>query len=121
MNTKARVLAAIVIALTVWIPAVSAQDTDEPSEELQKLWDMSPDERDAAVKNMSEEERNGLKEAARAYRARQRAIRADMTPEEREVERQKGRERFEALSPEEQEAFKKRQIARRKARNKSSQ
>ena len=83
MNTKTGVIAAIVIALTVSIPAGNTQDTDEPPEELQKLWDMSPDERQATLKEMSEEERNTLKEAARAHRARQRAERAEMTPEVR--------------------------------------
>ena len=121
MNTKIRVLAAIFIALLAWVPNASAQDTSEAPDGLKKLWEMSPAERQDALKAMSDEDRNALRESARAYREQQRAKRALMTPEEREAARQKGREQFDALSPEEQEAIKKRRAQRRKSGDGSSQ
>ncbi len=70
MNTNIRVIAAIIIALTAWVPNASAQDTVEAPDELKKLWDMSPDARRDAVKGMSEDERYALRGSARQTRNR---------------------------------------------------
>ena len=120
MNTKIGVTVAMLVVLTAWVPSATAQETNENSDNLEKLRELDPDARREAIEAMSAEERAAVRESARGRRGQQRAARESMTPEERDAARQERRERFESMSPEQQEAIKERRAERQQSGERSS-
>lgn len=120
MITKIGVTVAVLFALTGWLPNASAQETDEASDKLEVLRQLSPDGRREALEAMSAEERAALRESAQGRRERQRADRESMTPDEREAARQERRERFESMTPEQQKRIRERRAERQQSGDRSS-
>ena len=120
MITKIGVTAAVLFALTGWVPNASAQETDEASDKLEVLRQLSPDGRREALEAMSAEERAALRESAQGRRERQRADRESMAPDEREAARQERRERFESMTPEQQKTMRERRAERQQSGDRSS-
>ena len=120
MITKIGVMVAVLLTLSGWVPIASAQETDEPSDTLEELRELSPGARREALEAMSDQERAAVRESARGRREQLRADRESMTPDEREAARQVRRERFESMTPEQQEAMKERRAERQQSGDRSS-
>lgn len=119
MTTKIGITVAVLFALTGWVPNASAQQTDEASDKLEELRQLSPDGRREALEAMSAEERAAVRESAQGRRERQRADRESMTPDEREAARQERRQRFESMTSEQQEAMRERRAERQQSGDRS--
>lgn len=120
MNMKIGVTVAVVLALSGWVPIASAQETDEASDTLEELQELSPEARRDALGAMSDGERAAVRESARGRREQMRADRESMTPDERAAARQERRERFESMTPEQQESMKERRAERQQSGDRSS-
>ncbi len=120
MKSKIGVMVAVLFALTGWVPNASAQESDDSSDRLEELRELSPDARREALEAMSAEERAALRESAQGRREQRRADRESMTPEEREAAQQGRRERFESMTPEQQEAMRERRAGRQQSGDRSS-
>ena len=120
MNTKIGVTVAVLLALSGWVPIASAQETNEASDTLEELQELSPEARREALEAMADEERAAVREFARGRREQLRADRESMTPDQREAARQERRKRFESMTPEQQKAMKERRAERHRSGDRSS-
>ena len=88
--------------------AYAQEEAPEPPAVIDKLQDMTPEERHKVLSEMTEEERAALKERIRDARQKRREAYQALTPEEKEALKQKRRERYEQMTEEEKAAIKER-------------
>lgn len=88
--------------------AFAQEEAPEPPAVIEKLQDMTPEERHRVLSEMTEEERTALKESIRDARKKRREAFEALTPEEKEALKQKRRDRYEQMSEEEKAAIKER-------------
>lgn len=97
--------------------AYAQDEAPEPPAVIDKLQDMTPEERHRVLSEMSEEERQALKERIRDARKKRREAFEALSPEEKEELKQKRRDRYEQMSEEEKAAVKERRKKMRDRRN----
>lgn len=102
-----RILMLMVFGTSAGI-AVAQDEAPEPPAVIDKLQDMTPEERHKVLSEMTEEERAALKERIRDARQKRREAYQALTPEEKEALKQKRRERYEQMTEEEKAAVKER-------------
>ena len=111
MSRSARILITSMLSVMLLPPAAISQESDQGAVPGMRD-EMTREERRAAWEGMSEEEKKAIRDKMRVNREQKRAEWEALTPEEREVKRAEMRKKFDAMTPEQQEAFKKKRQQR---------
>jgi hypothetical protein len=110
---KAVQLLAVAVLSVALLPVAAYSQEDDGGLTREKLSEMTPEERREAWENLSDEDKQAMREQMRARREQRRAEWEAMTPEEREAKREEMRKRMESMTPEQREAMRNRMERRR--------
>lgn len=111
MSQLARILITSMLSAMLLPQTAISQESDQGAAPG-KRDEMTREERRAAWEGMSEEEKQAIRDRMRTNREQKRAEWEALTPEEREAKRAEMRKKFDAMTPEQQEALKKKRQQR---------
>ncbi len=111
MSKSARLLITSILSVMLLSQTAISQEVDQGAAP-EKRDEMTREQRRAAWENMSEEEKQAIRAKMQSKRDQKRAEWDALTPEEREAKRAEMRKKFDAMTPEQQEALKKKRQQR---------
>ena len=105
MSKLARILITSMLSVMLLPQTAISQESDRGAAPGMRD-EMTREERRAAWEGKSEEEKQAIRDRMRANQEQKRAVWEALTPEERKAKRAEMRKKFDAMTPEQQEALK---------------